>query len=198
MSSRGRKTDKPVHETSEEPGTPEEVEAVEEPSSELGVEELRAENERLLDRLMRLQAEFENYRKRVDRERVVWGERAQERLVLDLLPVQDSFDRAIDSAGESSDAVAVLEGLKLVHRMLVGALKKHGVEAIEAIGRPFDPKVHEALTTRPVGEGEDEGAIVEEVGKGYRMGDRTIRATRGIVAVAPDAETGSPASPEEE
>jgi molecular chaperone GrpE len=162
------------------------------------IEELEKENAELLDRLMRTAAEFDNYRKRIAREQAGWADRAREGFALDLLPVQDSFDRAIESAGDAKDAAAVLEGMKLVRRQLVAALKRHGVEPIEALGEPFDPNLHEAFGSRPVEEGEDPGTIVLEVERGYVMGDRTIRATKGIVAVAPEEETGSRETREEE
>jgi molecular chaperone GrpE len=157
------------------------------------LEALERETEDLLDRLKRVTAEYENYRKRIAREQLEWHGRALEGLVLDLLPVQDSFDRAIESADDSSDAASVLHGMKLVRRQLVGALERHGVRPIEAIGKPFDPQLHEAFSSRPVMEGEEPGTIVVEIEKGYVMGDRTIRATKGIVAVPAEGE-----SPEEE
>ena len=145
---------------------------------------------------MRVTAEFENYRKRISREQREWRARAMESLVLDLLPVQDSFDRAIESADDSADAASILEGMRLVHRQLVGALERHGVKPIEALGEPFDPQLHEAFSSRPVEEDEEPGTVVLEIEKGYLMDDRTIRATKGIVAVAPEG--GSESAPEEE
>jgi molecular chaperone GrpE len=152
----------------------------------------------LLNRLMRLQAEYENYRKRVTREQQEWTRRAVERLVLDLLPVLDSFDRALVSAEGSTDAGAVLEGMKLVMRQLAEALAQNGVKPIEARGEPFDPNHHEAFLSRPVAAGEQPGILVEEILKGYRMGDRTIRATRGIVTVPAERDPGPDPGSEDE
>lgn len=156
------------------------------------------ERDLYLDRLRRLQAEFENYRKRITREQSQWSARALERLVLDLLPVVDSFELALAAAGGGGDAKSLLEGMKLVHRQLVGALGTHGVTPIESEGSAFDPKLHEAFLTRPVQEGEEAGTLVQEIVKGYRMGDRTIRATRGIVTVAPQEDSGSDSEPQED
>lgn len=138
----------------------------------------------LMDRLRRLQAEYENYRRRVGREQTEWRSRAVESLVLDLLPVLDSFGRAIDSVGEAPAAADVLEGMILVHKQLLGALRNHGVEPMESLGQPFDPEFHEAFASRPAEPGEAPGTLVEEIVPGYRMGDRTIRPAKGIVAAA--------------
>ena len=152
----------------------------------------------LLDRLMRLQAEYENYRKRVSREKREWTGRAVETLVLDLLPVLDSFDRAIQSAEGSTDARVLLDGMNLVQRQLADALAQNGVKAIEARGEPFDPNHHEAFLSRPVEEGEEPGILVEEILTGYRMGDRTIRPTRGIVTVAKEQDSDQTPGTEDE
>lgn len=160
--------------------------------------------EQLMDRLMRLQAEYENFRKRSIRERTEWGARAKENLVLDLLPVVDSFDRALAAAtgspSGSMDEAGLLDGMMLVHKQLLDALSGQGVKPIEALGEPFDPNLHEAFMSRPAGEGETPGTIVTEFATGYRMGDRVIRATKGVVAGAPEEEAAaeSDADSEEE
>jgi molecular chaperone GrpE len=153
-------------------------------------EDLKAERDRLMDRLMRLQAEFENFRKRMVRERSEWESRAREKIVLDLLPVVDSFDRALTSASGSSDEEGILNGMMLVHKQLLDALKANEVTPIEALGEPFDPNLHEAFMSRPAAGGETPGTIVEEFATGYRMGERVIRATKGIVAGEPESGSG--------
>jgi len=150
----------------------------------------------LLERLMRLQAEFENFRKRSVRERAEWESRAKEMIIVDLLPVVDSFDRALAGAPVSSEEAGLRDGMMLVHKLLLDALKSHGVTPIEALGEPFDPNLHEAFMSRPAGDGEEAGTIVEEFATGYRMGGRVIRATKGIVAGAP--ESGPETEPEED
>lgn len=152
----------------------------------------------LLSRLMRLQAEYENYRKRVTREKQEWTGRAVESLVLDLLPVLDSFDRALQSAQGTTDAESLLSGMNLVMRQLVDALGMNGVKPIEAKGEPFDPNHHEAFLSRPAQDGEEPGILVEEIQKGYRMGERTIRPTRGIVTVAKEQEPDPESGPEDD
>lgn len=172
------------------------------PAPETGVEDalaaLERERAQLLDRLMRLTAEFENYRKRIAREQAEWRDRAVEDLVLDLLPVLDSFDRALAEDAAEADPAALRAGMELVRKQLRDALAARGVEPIEAVGRPFDPAVHEAFLSRPAGEGEEPGSLVTEVVKGYRLGDRTIRPTRGVVAAAPETGPDDDEGPEEE
>jgi molecular chaperone GrpE len=175
---------------------PEEIEDM--PEVDDFVEDTGSERDELLDRLMRLQAEYENYRKRMAREKSEWSARAKEGLVLDLLPVLDSFDRAISTAGESADPKALLEGMDLVMRQLSGALKNHGVTPIDAVGEAFDPNLHEAFLSRPAAESEAPGTLVAEILKGYRMGERTIRPTRGMIAVAEEKKTDPDEGPEEE
>lgn len=183
--------DDPTPETApEDPGA--------EAKADAAPEDAGAERDRLLDRLMRLQAEFENYRRRVSREQADWTSRAVERIVLDLLPVVDSFDRALKGAADAKEASAVLEGMILVKKQLLGALESHGVKPFESVGEPFDPNRHDAFMSRPAGSGEEPGTIVEEFVKGYRMGDRTIRPAQGIVAVAPEEAPESGGDPEEE
>ena len=151
--------------------------------------------EQLMDRLMRLQAEFENFRKRSVRERAEWGARAKEALVLDLLPVVDSFDRALAAASGSSEEGGLLDGMILVQKQLLSALAGQGVVPIEALGEPFDPNLHDAFMSRPAGEGETPGTIVEEFATGYRMGERVVRATKGVVAAEPVADGETVAEP---
>ena len=160
--------------------------------------DLEQENREILDRLMRLSAEYDNYRKRVAREKEAWSFQALEGLVLDLLPVLDSFERAIGAAEGATDSAALLDGMKLVEKQLAGALKARGVEAIDARGEKFDPALHEAFLSRPAEAGEEPGTIAEEIVTGYRMGDRTIRPTRGMVVVAQEEGSDSASDSEEE
>ena len=155
----------------------------------------------LLERLMRLQAEFEHFRKRSVRERAEWESRAKEMIILDLLPVVDSFDRALAGSPVSSEEAGLRDGMMLVHKQLLDALRGHGIEPIEAIGEPFDPNLHEAFLSRPAEETEKPGTIVEEFATGYRLNDRVIRPTKGVVAAGSGGaaeESGPTESPEEE
>ncbi|HEY3069354.1 MAG TPA: nucleotide exchange factor GrpE [Gaiellaceae bacterium] len=131
-----------------------------------------------LDDLKRVAAEFENYRKRVARDRESLAARAHERLVKELLPVLDDLERALQAAEEHQEA-KLEEGVRLVQRELTEALAKEGLVEIETNGR-FDPHVHEALLTQP--SEKDEGAILEVLQKGYRLGDRVLRPARVVIS----------------
>jgi molecular chaperone GrpE len=145
--------------------------------------EVEKERDDYLNDLQRVAAEFENYRKRVARDQESLAARAHERLVKELLPVLDDLERALEAFTDSRDSergrVRLEEGVRLVHRELQGALAKEGLSEIETNGR-FDPHVHEALLSQP--SDEDEGAILEVLQKGYRLGDRVLRPARVVIS----------------
>ena len=161
---------------------PEDVEnsqEVEETSPEVDeLEALRNENEELIDTLQRLQADFDNYRKRAARDQESLVARAHERLVKELLPVVDDLERALEAA-EQHEEVKLEEGVKLVHRQLEQLLEREGLSLVETDGM-FDPHVHEALLTQP--SESEEGSVIEVLQKGYRLGDRVLRPARVVVA----------------
>jgi molecular chaperone GrpE len=130
------------------------------------------------DRLLRLAADFENYKKRAARERSEYIALANERLIAELLPIVDDLERAL-SAAEQHEEAQLEEGVRLVHRSLVDALQKEGLVEIETDGL-FDPNVHEALLSQPDDEKES-GAILDVLQKGYRIGDKVLRPARVIV-----------------
>jgi molecular chaperone GrpE len=128
---------------------------------------------------LRLAADFDNYRKRVAREQVELTRRANERLLNELLPVLDDLERALEAAAEHEEA-KLEEGVRLVHRSLLGLVERHGLSEIETEGA-FDPHVHEALLAQP-GEGAEEGSVLQVLQKGYKLGDKVLRPARVIVA----------------
>ena len=130
------------------------------------------------DRLLRLAADFENYKKRAARERQEYVQLANERLLKELLPILDDLERALNAAEQHEEA-QLEEGVRLVHRELRDALAKEGLVEIETDGE-FDPHVHEALLTQP--SEEDDGAILQVIQKGYRLGDRVLRPARVVVS----------------
>jgi molecular chaperone GrpE len=140
--------------------------------------EVEKERDERLDDLKRVAAEFDNYRKRVARDQQSLAARAHERLVKELLPVLDDLERALEAASEHQEA-KLEDGVRLVHRELQRALAKEGLEEIETNGH-FDPHVHEALLSQP--SDRDEGAILEVLQKGYRLGDRVLRPARVVVS----------------
>ena len=139
---------------------------------------LEKERDERLDDLKRVAAEFDNYRKRVARDQQNLAVRAHERLVKELLPVLDDLERALEAAAEHQEA-KLEDGVRIVHRELQEALSKEGLEEIETNGH-FDPHVHEALLSQP--SDQDEGAILEVLQKGYRLGDRVLRPARVVVS----------------
>jgi molecular chaperone GrpE len=138
---------------------------------------LEKERDEHLDDLKRVAAEFENYRKRVARDQASLAARAHERLVKELLPVLDDLERALEAC--DSERGRVEEGVRLVQRELQEALGKEGLVEIETNGN-FDPHVHEALLSQP--SEQDDGAILEVLQKGYRLGDRVLRPARVVVS----------------
>jgi len=135
----------------------------------------------LEDRLLRLAADFDNYKKRVTRERDELMTLANERLVKELLPVLDDLERALVAAAEHEEA-RLEEGVRLVHRALEALLERNGVKEIDTAGA-FDPHRHEALLAQPSEAAE--GSVIDVVQKGYTLGDRVIRPARVVVAAAP-------------
>ena len=138
-----------------------------------------AERDEYLALAQRVQAAFENYRKRAAREQERLVAHAHERLVRELLPILDDLERALEAA-ERHEEAQLVEGVKLVEQSLRRALTKEGLAEIEA-GGAFDPHVHEALLTKP-GDGADSGTVLEVVQRGYRVGDRVVRPAKVIVA----------------
>jgi molecular chaperone GrpE len=143
--------------------------------------EVTRERDEYLDALQRLQAEFENYRKRKERESVELSARAGERVVRELLPIVDDLERALEAAAAHEEA-KLEEGVRLVHRALADLLAKEGLVEVETNGT-FDPHVHEALLSQP--SDEEEGSVIEVLQKGYRLGDRVLRPARVVVAGPP-------------
>lgn len=137
-----------------------------------------------LDQLQRLKAEFANYQKRSKAQADLNQMYAVGGLASDLLAVLDNFERALDAAKAAGGAgKSIADGLDMVHRQLMSALGKHGVEPIEAIGQPFDPNQHEALMTQP-SKDHPQGTVVAELGRGYRLKDRVLRPSKVAISAA--------------
>jgi molecular chaperone GrpE len=140
---------------------------------------LAGERDEYLDLLQRVQADFENYRKRAAREQERLVAHAHERLVRELLPILDDLERALEAA-ERHEEAQLVEGVKLVEQALRRALVKEGLVEIPTDGA-FDPHVHEAMLTKP-GNDTEPGSVLEVVQRGYRVGDRVVRPAKVIVA----------------
>lgn len=143
--------------------------------------ELRQERDALQDRLLRQAAEFDNYRKRVERERKDWAQFAAVDFVQDLLPVIDDFERALQIDAPGSESYR--QGLEIIHRALMEMLRKRGVTPIEAVGTTFDPQIHQAVAYDEAPNRRD-GEVMEQFTRGYRLGDKLIRPAMVKVAKA--------------
>jgi molecular chaperone GrpE len=146
------------------------------PPAEL--EQLQRQRDEYLDALQRSQAEFANYKKRVARDQGLLVARAAERLVKELLPVLDDLERALVAANAHEEAT-LEEGVRLVHRSLADALAREGLVEVETDGR-FDPHTQEALLSQP--SEAEEGAVIQVLQKGYKLGDRVLRPARVVVS----------------
>lgn len=147
------------------------------------LDEVARERDALADSLLRLRAEFENFRKRAVRELVEARDRAKGELLSDLLPVLDNLERALDAA-EHHDESKVLGGVRLTRDLFVDLLRRSGVEEIETVGASFDPQVHDAMLVKP--SDQDEGVVDAVLERGYRQGDRVLRPARVAVSSGRD------------
>jgi molecular chaperone GrpE len=139
-----------------------------------------------LDDLKRVAADFENYRKRANREREEMVTRASERLVIDLLPVVDSLEAALAAETDGATQERLLIGVRNTHQQLMGILMAHGLEAITAHGRPFDPHLHDAVS----GGGDGHLVVIDEIRRGYSLNGRVIRPALVRVAAEDLSEEG--------
>ena len=143
--------------------------------------ELRKERDSLHDRLLRQAAEFDNYRKRVERERKDSAQMAAIDFVQELLPVIDDFERALQT--QAPGAESYRQGLEIIHRALMEMLRKRGVTPIDAVGTEFDPQVHQAVAYEEAPDRRD-GEVMEQFTRGYRLGDKLVRPAMVKVAKA--------------
>ena len=168
------------------PGVAEQVERDEQEAAEVAtvpaadLEKLKTEKEEYYDRLLRLKAEFENYRKRVQRELESFRKYAAEDVIWELLPVLDNFERALTNVPEGVND-GFRQGVEIIHRQLLEALKKVGLSPMEPVGKRFDPNFHEALTGVK-SEDHNEGTVVEEFLKGYTLFDKVVRHAKVSVS----------------
>jgi molecular chaperone GrpE len=133
------------------------------------------------DLLLRKTAEFENFRKRTDRERLTLSDAAAAGIIEELLPLVDDLDRALKVEATAEGADAYRRGVELIQRQLNEILRKRGVREVEALGADFDPHYHQAVSHEPA-EGRREGEIIEEFRRGYLLGDRLLRPSMVKVA----------------
>lgn len=147
-------------------------------------EEAEGAEEGPQERLLRLAAEFENYKKRIERERASAVSYANETLLERLLPVVDNLERALAAAEPKGGQDGLVAGVEITLRELLEVLRREGVEPIVAEGEPFDPTVHEAVMTQPSSD-VPEGDVLLQIEKGYRYRDRILRPAKVVVSSGP-------------
>ncbi len=142
------------------------------------------------ERLLRLQADFDNFRKRVQRERGDWYQQANEDLILQLLPILDHFELGLHTAEKHQVDPAVIDGFRMVYDQLEQTLAKFQLSPIDAEGRDFDPHQHEAITHVP-SEEHPADTVVAQTRRGYKLGDKLIRPAQVVVSSGPSSEDGA-------
>lgn len=151
------------------------------PGPAVDTEEIVRQRDEYYDLLLRKSAEFDNYRKRIDRERQTLSDTVAADLLGDLLPLVDDLERALSADPGTEGAEAYRRGVELIHRQLTDLLRKRGVRPIEAVGADFDPHFHQAVTYEAA-EGRRDGEVIEELRRGYMLGDRLLRPSMVKVA----------------
>jgi len=165
-----------AEESADAASTPEEV------IPELSVEEkLQQEVAALNDKYLRLFAEFDNYKRRTQKERVELLQTAGKDVIVSMLPVLDDFDRANKAMQGATDVAPILEGLALVHHKLKSTLSQKGLKEMETMHTPFDTDLHEAITNIPAPNEELKGKVMDELEKGYTLNDKVIRFAKVVV-----------------
>jgi molecular chaperone GrpE len=144
---------------------------------------MQKERDALKEQFLRAVADFDNYRKRVERERRELSEYAAADVLLELLPIIDNFERALQ-APAGGDTEAFTRGIELINKQMLDLLRKRGVTLIDALGADFDPNVHQAVIHEPSDE-HREGEVMQELQRGYKLGDRLLRPAMVKVAKRP-------------
>jgi Molecular chaperone GrpE (heat shock protein) len=145
------------------------------------LEQARTDKAELNDRFLRLFSEFDNYKKRVNKEKLDLISTASEKVIVSLLPVLDDFERAIAANEKVEDTQAIKDGFVLIYNKLVQLLKRYDVEEIQAVGEVFDTDFHEAVTHFPTDKEEQKGKVIDVTEKGYKLKDKVIRYAKVVV-----------------
>jgi len=153
-----------------------------EPVPEITVEEqLKLDNAALNDKYLRLFAEFDNFKRRTQKERVELLQTAGKDVIISMLAVLDDFDRANKATENATDVKAIREGIQLVHTKLKSILNQKGLKEMESINTAFDTDLHEAITKIPAPTDDLKGKVIDELEKGYTLNDKVIRFAKVVV-----------------
>jgi molecular chaperone GrpE len=145
------------------------------------LDQMQQQYDELNDNYLRLHADFDNFRKRSMKEKADIIRSGGERVLSDIIPLVDDFERALEALHQAEEKDALLEGIDLIYQKFVSFLEQHGVREIEAVGLPFDPDKFEAVTTIPVADESQKGKVVDCIQKGYTLNDKVIRFPKVIV-----------------
>jgi len=148
---------------------------------EAEIEKLKAEKAELNDRFLRLYSEFDNYKKRANKEKLDILSTASEKVIVNLLPIIDDFERAVAANEKVEDIKAIKDGFVLIYNKLIQLLKRFDVEEIQAKGEEFNTDFHEAITHFPTEKEEDKGKVIDVTEKGYKLKDKVIRYAKVVV-----------------
>lgn len=180
-----------TQDTSDEPAKVEEAEAqVDESAEETSgasseqseLVQLQADYDELSDRLIRTQAEMQNIQRRHKRDKEATLKFRAQALAKDIIPAIDNLERALQTEVDTTSAENFKKGVQMVLDSLQAALKQNNIEQVEALGKPFDPTVHEAVAQIPASDGQESGEVIEVLEKGYTLHDRVLRAAKVVVA----------------
>ena len=145
------------------------------------IEKLNAEKAELNDRFLRLFSEFDNYKKRVSKEKLDLISTASEKVIVSILPIIDDFERAITANEKADNIDSIKEGFNLIYNKLLQMMKRFDVEEIQAKGEEFNTDFHEAVTHFPAQKEEDKGKVIDVTEKGYKLKDKVIRYAKVVV-----------------
>jgi molecular chaperone GrpE len=157
--------------------------AAESPAQEQATRPLEAELEESKQKYLYLLSEFETYKRRMARERMELFRNAGKDLIVELLPVLDDFERGLEIMGQSSDVVAIREGVDLVYQKFKNLLHQKGLQPMDSVGAEFDVEKHEAISRMPANSPDQVNKVVAEVEKGYMLNDQVLRFSKVIVGV---------------
>ncbi|MDD1745550.1 MAG: nucleotide exchange factor GrpE [Candidatus Methanoperedens sp.] len=178
--------EKPVNDKQEEPETSQNEDVGVTGNSEKELKTLRKQLEEEKDRCLRLNAEFENQRKRLQKEKEEFVKYANEKLIIDLIDIMESLERGLENAKGSNNKDKLIQGLELIYKQLKNILEKNGLVPIKALGEKFDPYKHEAMMQTP-SQDDEEDMILEEFARGYMLNNMVIRYSK--VRVSKNKET---------
>ena len=145
---------------------------------------IEQERDEFRNLLQRTRADFENYQKRSQRDAVQERRYSQGALALDILPILDNFDRAVEAARQAGESGPLMQGVSMIQNQVLDALRRHGITRIEAQGQPFDPNLHQAVMQQPSAD-HPPNTVLQVLEQGFMIHDRVLRPARVIVSAAP-------------